>query len=75
MALISEIDPGKVKVSMRSTGRVAIDRLASRLGGGGHPHAAGALLKGSRGEARARVLPELGRLVAELDGTRPAAAR
>jgi len=61
-------------VSMRSTGRVSIDRIASRLGGGGHPHAAGVMLRASRPEARDRVLPDLGRLLAELDGTRPAAA-
>jgi phosphoesterase RecJ-like protein len=63
VALFSEVEPGKVKVSLRSTGRVAIDQIVSRLGGGGHPHAAGALLRCSRAEARSRVLPELTRLV------------
>jgi phosphoesterase RecJ-like protein len=63
VALFSEVEPGKVKVSLRSTGRVAIDSVVTRLGGGGHPHAAGALLRSSRAEARARVLPELARLV------------
>ncbi len=74
VVLFSEIEPGKVKVSMRSTGRVAIDRVASRLGGGGHPHAAGVLIKSTRPEARARILPELSRVVGELDGKQPAAA-
>ena len=63
VALFSEVEPGKVKVSLRSNGRVAIDSVVTRLGGGGHPHAAGALLRSSRAEARARVLPELGRLL------------
>ena len=63
VALFSEVEPGKVKVSLRSTGRIAIDQVASRLGGGGHPHAAGVLLRGSRAEARARILPELSRLL------------
>lgn len=66
VALFSEVEPGKVKVSLRSTGRVEVDRLCTSLGGGGHRHAAGVLLRGSRAEARARVLPELARLVAAL---------
>jgi phosphoesterase RecJ-like protein len=66
VALFSEVEPGKVKVSLRSTGRIAIDQVASRLGGGGHPHAAGVLLRGSRAEARARILPELHKLIAAL---------
>lgn len=66
VALFSEVEPGKVKVSLRSTGRVHIDGVCSRLGGGGHPHAAGVQLRGSREQARARVLPELERLLAEL---------
>jgi bifunctional oligoribonuclease and PAP phosphatase NrnA len=70
VVLISEVEPGKVKVSLRSTGRVAIDQVASRLGGGGHLHAAGVMLRGSRAEARARVLPDLTRL---LSGLEPAA--
>ena len=64
VVLFSEVDPGKVKVSLRSTGRVAIDGVATRLGGGGHMHAAGVLLRGSRADARARVLPDLRALIA-----------
>ncbi len=63
VALFSEVEPGKVKVSLRSTGRVAIDKIATGHGGGGHPHAAGVLLRGSRAEARARILPELSRVI------------
>jgi len=63
VALFSEVEPGKVKVSLRSTGRVAIDEIATGLGGGGHPHAAGVLMRGTRAEARARVLPELTRVI------------
>ena len=68
LALFSEVEPGKVKVSLRSTGRVAIDAIASGLGGGGHPHAAGVLLRGTRDQARARILPELHRVI---DGSPP----
>jgi phosphoesterase RecJ-like protein len=70
VVLFSEVEPGKVKVSMRSTGRVEIDTLASQLGGGGHPHAAGVLLRGSRAEARGRVLPEITRRVGALAAER-----
>lgn len=66
VALFSEVEPGKVKVSLRSTGRVAIDQVCSRLGGGGHPHAAGVLLRGTRAEARERVLPGVRALLAGL---------
>jgi phosphoesterase RecJ-like protein len=79
VALFSEVEPGKVKVSLRSTGRVAIDQVCTRLGGGGHVHAAGVLLRGTRAEARARIVPELERLIDALppvtDGDgRPGAA-
>lgn len=67
VALFSEGKPGRVKVSLRSTGRVNVDQLCSRLGGGGHPHAAGVLLFGTRADVRARILPELAQLVAALD--------
>lgn len=67
VALFSEVEPGKVKVSLRSTGRVAIDRVCSRLGGGGHLHAAGVLLHGTREHAQERVLPEIARLIAALE--------
>ena len=66
VVLFSEAEAGRVKVSMRSTGRVVVDQLASSLGGGGHPHAAGVALRGTRAEARERILPELRRRVAAL---------
>jgi bifunctional oligoribonuclease and PAP phosphatase NrnA len=59
VALFSEVEPGKVKVSLRSTGRVSIDHVCSQLGGGGHPHAAGVLLRGTRQQARDRILPQI----------------
>ncbi len=63
VALFSEVERGKVKVSLRSNGRVKVDQVVTRLGGGGHPHAAGVSLQGTREEARARLLPDLVRLV------------
>jgi phosphoesterase RecJ-like protein len=66
VALFSEVEPGKIKVSLRSTGRVNVDGVVARLGGGGHPHAAGVQMRGTREQAKARILPELERLLAEL---------
>jgi phosphoesterase RecJ-like protein len=78
VALFSEVEPGRIKVSLRSTGRVSVDGICSRLGGGGHMHAAGVQLRGTREQARSRILPELERLLAELPpaagSPRPAAA-
>jgi phosphoesterase RecJ-like protein len=71
VALFSEVEPDRVKVSLRSTGRVNIDGVCARLGGGGHPHAAGVMLRGPREQARARVLPELERLLSELPPVTP----
>jgi phosphoesterase RecJ-like protein len=65
VALFSEAEAGRTKVSLRSTGRVTVDGLASRHGGGGHIHAAGILLRAGLDETRERLLPELRRLVSE----------
>jgi bifunctional oligoribonuclease and PAP phosphatase NrnA len=75
VVLFSEAEAGRIKVSMRSTGRVTVDRLAASMGGGGHPHAAGAMVSGTRADVRARVLDELSRLVSEPAVTSPAPAR
>jgi phosphoesterase RecJ-like protein len=63
VALFSEVEPGKVKVSLRSTGNVTIDQVCSRWGGGGHPHAAGVQMRGSREDAKAKILPDIVRLL------------
>jgi len=67
VALFSEVDPGRIKVSLRSTGRVSIDQVCARWGGGGHPHAAGVQMRGTLEQARERVLPELAKLLATLE--------
>ncbi|MBN1355202.1 bifunctional oligoribonuclease/PAP phosphatase NrnA [bacterium] len=43
---LKEIDPGRYKVSLRSTGKWDVGRAASYFGGGGHPMAAGCELTG-----------------------------
>jgi bifunctional oligoribonuclease and PAP phosphatase NrnA len=51
-----ETPDGRVKVSLRSRGRVDVSTIAFGLGGGGHTRAAGALLPGPLEAAQARVL-------------------
>ncbi len=63
VALFSEVEPGKVKVSLRSTGNVTIDAVCARFGGGGHPHAAGVQMRGTREDVKAKILPEIVRLL------------
>jgi phosphoesterase RecJ-like protein len=57
--MLKETEPGTVKVSLRSKGRIEIHEVAQRLGGGGHPFAAGTTLAGGLEEARDRVLSEV----------------
>jgi phosphoesterase RecJ-like protein len=48
--------PDAVKVSLRAKGEVDVARIAAVLGGGGHPNAAGVILRGSLAEAKTVVL-------------------
>jgi phosphoesterase RecJ-like protein len=54
--LFRELHDGSTKVSLRSTGDAEVADLARRLGGGGHPKAAGALVADRLERAEARVL-------------------
>jgi phosphoesterase RecJ-like protein len=54
--LCVEMPRRRVKISLRSDGNVAINGLATRLGGGGHPSAAGALVEGDLAEVTAQVV-------------------
>jgi bifunctional oligoribonuclease and PAP phosphatase NrnA len=53
-----DLGHGKVKVSLRSTGDVDVQRLARRYDGGGHAKASGALLVGTLEEVRDRVVSD-----------------
>ncbi len=53
---LREAEDGTVKVSFRSNGGVAVDVLAGRFGGGGHPGAAGARVPGPLEKAKGAVL-------------------
>jgi phosphoesterase RecJ-like protein len=63
--VFTEKDDGTIDVSMRSMPGIDISGVAMRLGGGGHPQAAGCHLSTSLTEARERVLAELRRSLLE----------
>ena len=54
-ALFKEIADGKVRVSLRSRGKLDVAQLAKRFGGGGHAYAAGCTILGSVKEAKMTV--------------------
>lgn len=73
VALLLEREDGAVKLSLRSRGRINVNRVAAACGGGGHVLAAGATLPGPLEEAAARVRELLERELALLDrGPEPA---
>ena len=44
--LLKLVEPGRIRVSMRSDGRVDLTKVAANWGGGGHPQAAGCTIRG-----------------------------
>jgi len=65
VALLSETGNGEVKVSLRSTGRVNVEKVAAGFGGGGHRAAAGATIAGPLVAGRERVVAALRKAVDE----------
>jgi len=62
-ALFREVGPSQTKVSLRSKGRLDVNRLAREHGGGGHRNASGILLDVALEDAIERVSPDLEKLV------------
>ena len=54
-ALFREIEPGRVKVSLRSKDTIDVAAIARGFGGGGHARAAGLMIKAPLVEAKARL--------------------
>jgi phosphoesterase RecJ-like protein len=53
---IQELQDGTCKISLRSSPELNASEVCARLGGGGHPAAAGCTVRGSLPEARAAIL-------------------
>ncbi|UCD38176.1 MAG: bifunctional oligoribonuclease/PAP phosphatase NrnA [Fidelibacterota bacterium] len=68
-ALFTEVDVGKTKVNLRSKGNLAINDVAEKLGGGGHPFASGAFVKQPWQDVVDILLPLLETKVMTLDNS------
>lgn len=53
---IKEKEPGKFKISMRSSEKVNVSAICAKLGGGGHMRAAGCQVEGSLEQVKMRLL-------------------
>jgi bifunctional oligoribonuclease and PAP phosphatase NrnA len=56
---LRELEEPRVRVSLRSKGRVNVAAIAERLGGGGHENAAGCTLDGQLVQAKEQIVAEL----------------
>jgi bifunctional oligoribonuclease and PAP phosphatase NrnA len=63
---LRELPDGQVRLSLRSKGQVNVAAIAEKLGGGGHPNAAGCTLAGPLERARKQILARLRPAVAGL---------
>jgi phosphoesterase RecJ-like protein len=59
VAVFSERDNGTIDVGLRAVPGYDVSEVALRLGGGGHPQAAGCTLEGELEDVKQRVLTEL----------------
>ena len=60
--MFTELDKNKTKVSFRSKGKIVLNSVAMKLGGGGHEFAAGALLERPLSDSNTIVLKETKKL-------------
>ena len=58
-AFLRELAEPRVRVSLRSKGRVNVAAIAERLGGGGHENAAGCTVDGPLARAKEQIVAEL----------------
>jgi phosphoesterase RecJ-like protein len=58
-AFLRELPEGRIRLSLRSKGRVKVAAIAERLGGGGHENAAGCTLDGPMVRATEEILSAL----------------
>ena len=64
---LRELLEGRVRLSMRSKGKINVAQISERLGGGGHENAAGCTLDGPMERAADEILSALRR---EMDAAR-----
>jgi len=61
-----EIDPNKIRVSFRSKGKVVVNQIARKFGGGGHFYAAGLTVENTLEKATLMVLPEARKAIEQI---------
>jgi phosphoesterase RecJ-like protein len=59
-----EANRGRVKISLRSDGSVAINQVVQAYGGGGHPSAAGAMVEGELEAILAEIVAQISQMMA-----------
>jgi phosphoesterase RecJ-like protein len=64
-AFLRELPEKRIRLSLRSKGKVNVAQISERLGGGGHGNASGCTLEGPLGRALEEILIELRPAVAE----------
>ena len=62
-----EVREGQTRVNFRSKGRVIVNEIARKFGGGGHYYAAGLTLHKPIAETIELVLPELRKTITKID--------
>ncbi len=67
VALLMEREDGAVKTSLRSKGRISVNRVATTFGGGGHELASGATLEGPLEDAIEALLQAFRVEIARID--------
>lgn len=67
VCLFREEDDNQIRVSIRSKGRIVINRVAMELGGGGHDYAAGLALSAPLDKTREAVIDRLKSLVSSYE--------
>ncbi|HEY2469071.1 MAG TPA: bifunctional oligoribonuclease/PAP phosphatase NrnA [Terracidiphilus sp.] len=58
-AFLRELPENRIRVSLRTKGKINVAAIAERLGGGGHQNAAGCTLDGPLARARDQIVREL----------------
>jgi phosphoesterase RecJ-like protein len=61
--LFRELGDARIKVSMRTSSTIDMDKIARRFGGGGHPQAAGCILYTSLEDAKEKIVKEIERWI------------
>ncbi len=63
LCLIREEDDSKIKVSLKSKGKVQVNTLANEMGGGGHEFAAGYSSEGTIEKVRDKLIEKIQKLI------------